>query len=250
MNLPENGNRVSGHRDNGRLVHDILVESVDGVCFRCLRCGNVETHLHETDGSLVVLVELQSNLILTGSALGHHVQGNVETGLVLDVEAQQGAVELGRAIVPAAQRQLLLEHLLFVVVFEVRRDLLLIRVLEPAEPVQGAVLHEYPNAVRVQHALEVHKVHVGRVYRVHLARLAVLEDDVLVGHLQPAFGLQINRFVVSIRGSTHLPLVVAPTWVPRTSADISEYSRKSIVQPQNEIPAGQQRNLTFYAGYP
>lgn len=190
MNLPENSNSVSRHRNDGRLVHNVLMETVYGIRFRCLRGWNVESHLHQTDGALVVLVEFQCHLVLARRALRHDVQRNFEARLIFHVETQQGTAELRRTPVPAPERQLLLQHLLFVVFLKVRGDLFLITVLESAESVKCAVLHENPDAVRVQHTLEVDKVHLGGGYLLHFARFVVLKHNVLVGHFKPALCLE------------------------------------------------------------
>lgn len=159
MNLSEDRDGIAGQRQHRSFVDDVLVESVDRVVLVGLGGGNVIAHLHEADGRVVVLVELQRDFVLSGVALRNVRERNLEGSFLADVEAQNVAFEVDVAPVPAAHRELLLQHLQVVVFLEELGDLFLI-VFEAREAVQRTVFQEHPQAEVADKLLEVHQVDV------------------------------------------------------------------------------------------
>ena len=70
VDLAEDGDGVARGRHHGGLLHDLLLEHLDGVVGASeLALRDVEAHLAQHHGGVVVVVELEGDLVLAGQAL-------------------------------------------------------------------------------------------------------------------------------------------------------------------------------------
>lgn len=137
---------ITRYWDDGGLFHDILVERVDGFNIWRFWSGNVHTHLHQTDWSIVVLVELNGHLIFAGSTLRHTVQRNFEAGFLVAIEAQYRTAKMNGAPIPTPQRQLFFQAVQVVRGLEEFRDLFFVARLETGVSMQITIFHEQSDA--------------------------------------------------------------------------------------------------------
>lgn len=62
LKLSENGNRITGHRKNGRLFNHILMECIDWIDLGWFGDRYVESHFDQTHRRFIILMEFQCDL--------------------------------------------------------------------------------------------------------------------------------------------------------------------------------------------
>lgn len=136
-------------------------------------------------------MKFQRNFVLSRDTLVHVGQGKFEGVVLADFEAEDAAVEVGRAPVPALDAQLPVQHVHFVGGLEELGQSLLLRVLEAGEPVQVALRRKDPDTPRPSDPLPVdHLDLVGGDGGLALGALLRLELQFLVGHLESTVRLK------------------------------------------------------------